>query len=55
MILRACLTGAFCALFALGVDRLLGMAGPGAVAALAAVSGFLGSLFASIVLRRNRR
>ncbi len=50
----ALLTGVFCALFAGAVDRITDMVSAGQVMTLGAVSGFLGSLFAQIVLRRRR-
>ena len=53
-LVKAALTGAFCSVFALGVDAVLDMAGQVTVAMVAATSGFLGSLFASMVTDRQR-
>jgi hypothetical protein len=46
------LTGVFCSFFAVGVDWLTDMLARGQVIAVSFVSGFLGSLFASTVLRQ---
>ena len=53
-LLPAILTGAFCAAFAVGIDWLTDMLARGQVIGISFVSGFLGSLFASLVLRRGR-
>lgn len=53
-LISAVLTGVFCAFFALGIDWLTDMLEQGHVLALSFVSGFLGSLFASVVLMRGR-
>ena len=50
----AVLTGAFCAVFALAVDAVVSMVSTFAVAGLAAVSGFFGSIFARAVLGKGR-
>ena len=50
--LSALLTGIFCACFAVGVDWLTDMLDRGQVVFVSFVSGFLGSLFASTVLRQ---
>lgn len=47
------LTGVFCAVFAVGVDTVFSTLPMIAGIALAFVSGFLGSLFAQLVLRRG--
>lgn len=52
-LLPAFLTGAFCAVFALAVDAVLAMVNQWQIAALAATSGFLGSLFSRAVLGRG--
>lgn len=54
LFLPAVLTGAFCAVFAVGIDWLTNMLERGQILGLSFVSGFLGSLFASLVLRRRR-
>lgn len=51
ILLSAVLTGIFCACFALGIDWLTDMLESGQVAGISFASGFLGSLFASFVLR----
>ncbi|MCV6593117.1 MAG: hypothetical protein OIF48_09215 [Silicimonas sp.] len=51
ILLSATLTGAFCAGFALVIDVLTEMLAQNRVLLLSFVSGFLGSLFASLVLR----
>ncbi len=53
-LIPAALTGAFCACFALTVDLVLSMVNQWQVAGLAAVSGFLGSIFSRIVLGLGR-
>jgi hypothetical protein len=52
-IFPAVLTGIFCAIFALAVDTLTDMLAQGQVMLVSFFSGFLGSLFASVVLRRK--
>ena len=54
ILLSAVLTGAFCAVFAVGIDWLTDMLARRQVIGLSFASGFLGSLFASLVLRRGR-
>lgn len=54
VLIRAALTAVFCSAFAVVVDAVMDMAGPAMVAGLAALSGFCGSLFASLVLRGRR-
>jgi hypothetical protein len=54
ILLSALLTGIFCAFFAVGVDWLTDMLRRGQVVAISFVSGFLGSLFASLVMVRGR-
>jgi len=54
-ILKAALTtGAFCAVFASAVDMVTDALSLWQVMAAGGVSGFLGSLFASFVLGRDR-
>jgi uncharacterized membrane protein len=53
VIFPAALTGVFCAVFAFGVDMLTNMLAQGQVVMVSFVSGFLGSLFAKLVLRRK--
>lgn len=48
------LTGVFCAVFAIGVDTVFSALPMIAGIALAFVSGFLGSLFAQLVLGRGK-
>ncbi|MFV2052887.1 hypothetical protein [Aliiroseovarius sp. YM-037] len=52
-LLSAILTGVFCAGFALFVNAITPMVSTYQVALLASISGFLGSLFAQIVLGRR--
>lgn len=52
--LTAVLTGGFCAVFAMGIDWLTDMLARRQVIALSFASGFLGSVFAQLVLRRGR-
>ena len=54
ILLPAVLTGIFCAFFALGVSWLTEMLERGQVFGISFVSGFLGSVFASVVLQRGR-
>ena len=51
---RAVLTGAFCSVFAIAVDALMDQLSMVQVMLAAAISGFLGSLFAHFVLSRAR-
>jgi len=53
LLIRAALTGLFCAGFALGIDWATDMLAQGQVIALSFASGALGSLFSSLVLRRR--
>ncbi|NNF23985.1 MAG: hypothetical protein HKN63_04175 [Rhodobacteraceae bacterium] len=50
----ALLTGAFCAGFAVVIEQATDMLATGSVILFAALSGFLGSLFAQLVLRGRR-
>ncbi len=52
MLISALTTGGFCAVYALAVDAVVSMVTTTQVALLAASSGFLGSLFASLVWRK---
>ncbi|MEL7152093.1 MAG: hypothetical protein AAGK71_15245 [Pseudomonadota bacterium] len=54
ILLSAALTGLFCACFAVGVDWLTDMLARGQLIGVSFASGFLGSLFASLVMRRGR-
>ena len=51
ILLSALLTGAFCAVFAVGVDTILPEVMGYEVAMIAMISGFCGSIFAQLVLR----
>jgi hypothetical protein len=51
---QAGLTGAFCVVFALGLDAALDALPAAAVLFVPFLSGFLGSLFAQTVLRGER-
>ena len=54
-VLKAALTtGVFCALFAAGVDSVTDMLTTRKVMIVGGISGFLGSLFATYVWRRNK-
>ena len=53
-ILPAVLTGAFCGAFALGIDFLTDMLERQQVLIVSFISGFGGSIFASLVLRKGR-
>ena len=55
ILLSAVLTGFFCACFAVGVDWLTDMLQRGQVIGVSFASGFLGSLFASLVMRRGKQ
>ena len=50
---QAALTGAFCIAFALVVDAVTDALSLAGLVALSFTSGFLGSLFAQLVLRRG--
>lgn len=52
ILLTAFLTGAFCAVFAVGIDYVTDMLTARTVASVSFVSGFLGSLFAQTVMGR---
>ena len=54
ILMAALTTGGFCAVFAVGVSQITQMLAIWQVAGVSALSGFLGSLFASFVLRRQR-
>ena len=53
-LIPALLTGLFCAIFAFTANAVLSMTGMWAGILLAFVSGFCGSLFASLVLRKKK-
>lgn len=52
ILVSAVLTGIFCACFAVGIDWLTDMLERGQIIGISFVSGFLGSLFASTVLKQ---
>ncbi len=52
-LLAATATGGFCAVFALGVDRVTDALNWMQVVAVSFASGFLGSLFARMVLKKE--
>lgn len=52
ILLTAFLTGAFCSVFAVGIDYVTDMLAATTVASVSFVSGFLGSIFAQTVLGR---
>lgn len=54
VLIAACLTGFFCAIFAVFVDAILDQLNMYQVMLISALSGFLGSLFAHFVLRRGK-
>ena len=54
LLLPAVLTGVFCAAFAVGIDYITDMLARGQVMLLSFVSGFCGSIFARLVLRRGK-
>jgi hypothetical protein len=54
VLIPALTTGAFCAVFAVSIDAIVSMVSTAQVAMLAATSGFLGSIFASLVWRRKK-
>ncbi len=54
ILLAALTTGAFCAVFAGVVDAVTDALTLGQVVAVGGVSGILGSLFASYVIRRRK-
>ncbi len=53
VLMAALTTGGFCAVFAVLISQITQMLGLWQVAGMSALSGFLGSLFASLVLRRR--
>lgn len=53
LLIPALLTGVFCALFSVGIDWLTNMLERGQVIALSFLSGFGGSLFSNLVLKRR--
>lgn len=55
VLLSACATGGFCAIFAVVVDFFAGMLSLSQVMGVAAMSGFLGSLFAHFVVGKRVR
>ena len=55
ILLPAVLTGFFCACFAIGVEWLTDMLDNRQLAMVSFTSGFLGSLFASLVLGKGRK
>ena len=55
VLLTSVTTGVFCAIFAVVVDMVTDALNMGAVIALAFVSGFLGSLFGHIVVKKQRQ
>jgi uncharacterized membrane protein YjjB (DUF3815 family) len=52
MLISAGMTGAFCAVFAFVISNIAPMLGVGAVLTTSFVSGFLGSIFARLVLKK---
>jgi phage-related holin len=54
VLLTSMITGAFCAVFAMVIDVITDALSLWMVAALAFVSGFAGSFFAQVVLKRAR-
>ncbi len=55
ILLAACLTGIFCAGFALAIDVVTDMLNRTNVLMVSFASGFLGSLFAQIVMGRRKQ
>lgn len=55
IVISAVLTGVFCACFAIGVDYLTDMLDRQSIVVVSFVSGFLGSLFASLVMRKRQQ
>ena len=55
LFISAVLTGFFCAIFALAIETLTDMLDRTNILTLSFASGFLGSLFASFVLRGRKR
>ncbi|MBV2361203.1 hypothetical protein KUH32_15675 [Thalassococcus sp. CAU 1522] len=53
ILLTAALTGLFCAVFAVVIDAVTDALSMATVIGLAFLSGFCGSLFAQLVLRRT--
>lgn len=54
ILISAVLTGVFCGAFAMGGDYLTDMLDRTNILIVSFISGFLGSLFASFVMRRSR-
>ena len=54
ILITAVLTGAFCAIFAVGIDWVTDMLDRNQVIGISFTSGFLGSLFAQTVMGRWR-
>ena len=54
IILTSTITGVFCAVFATVVDVVTDALSMGLVIALAFASGFLGSMFAQVILKRDQ-
>ncbi|MDJ1008695.1 MAG: hypothetical protein QNJ13_12835 [Paracoccaceae bacterium] len=54
LLLTACLTGLFCAGFAMFIDAATDMLARNQVLVVSFISGFLGSIFAQTVLARWR-
>lgn len=52
VLLTSVITGVFCALFAVVIDAVTDALGVWAVIGLAFLSGFSGSLFAQVILKR---
>ncbi|NNE88000.1 MAG: hypothetical protein HKN27_07980 [Silicimonas sp.] len=52
--MSALLTGCFCGIFALGIHWATNMLGQLSILMISFTSGFLGSLFASLVMTRMR-
>lgn len=55
VLISALLTGGFCGAFAVGIDWATDMLDRGSILMISFISGFLGSLFASLVMGRARR
>lgn len=55
MLTQAFLTGVFCAVFAIVVDAATEVLSMKQAIVLAMISGFLGSMFAQLVLKRTRK
>lgn len=54
LLMSALLTGCFCSVFALGIHWATNMLGQVSILLISFTSGFLGSIFASLVLGRMR-